>query len=176
MKALYEIAADLRAITDAIEAADGEITPDLEAALDAIAGDFAAKVEGVCRFRANLAAEHAMFKSEADTLAARAKSIDRKMLWLENYLLREVLASGQNSVKAGLFTVTLVKNSRPSITPLVPVETLPEELQRVKIEFNGTAAYESWKAGQKLPAGLQVVEGVHLQVRPGKQKVEKATA
>lgn len=157
------------AIREALAAIDdiaddtGEIPPDLEQVLDALQMAIEHKVEGICKFRANLIATAAGVKAEMDRLAAFYHALDSRADWLKGYILRHMMATGTQKIEAGTFRVRIQKNSRPSIA-LAAGAAIPEAFLRVVREFDGAAAYAAWKAGEKLPECVRVVEGCHLRI------------
>jgi len=66
--------------------------------------------------------------------------------------------------------VRIQKNTRPSIR--CASGEVPEEFQRVRVEFDGQAAYDALKAANRLPQepgrvqvdGLVVVLGQHVRI------------
>ena len=166
MVALYEIADNVRqalALLDAETADDGEIPPGLEADLDAVHLDFEHKAVNVARFLRQLELEAVAVGQEKDRLARLQSSLTAKADWLRQYLLRCMLATGQQCVGQRPFQLSIRKNSRPSIQ-LAAGAAIPPGLARTKVEFDGTKAYALWRRGDPLPPGVRIIEGFHLQI------------
>lgn len=161
---LYEIPAEFRAIDEAIDDLDGEITPEIEARLDAlVTGELALHVDSIVALvRENETAAHA-YHAEAQRLADLSRGRLRAAERLKEYLRANLEACGLDGAKGRLFRVRVQKNGRPSIRWEGRPETIPEPYRRVSIDLDGTAAYEAWKAGT-LPAGFDVALGSHLRI------------
>lgn len=83
---LYEIAADLRALFDKIEANDGDMTDDDVMQLEELQLNYDTKVEGTALYIKNLEAEADMIKVEEERLRARRKANENKAGRLRAYL------------------------------------------------------------------------------------------
>lgn len=107
---LYELA-DLRERLVALVAdEDGELTPDLEAAWDAIEGQFSEKVERTGLFVKELLAESEAIATEAKRLAERAKAREAKAERLKALLLTAMQKYGTDKVRGLLCTVATQAN------------------------------------------------------------------
>jgi hypothetical protein len=154
MPKLYEIAAEFRALANAIDDAGGELSPEAEAQLTALTGTLEEKTAGVLAVIRERRAEAAGFKAEADRLAARAKAEENAADRLQAYLLEQLTAAGVDAVNAGTVGKVKVMNaSRPSIAWDGPPASIPQPFRKVEYKLDGTAAYDAWKAGS-LPAGF----------------------
>jgi hypothetical protein len=163
-QSLYKIADALVSILARLDGEDdGEIPPDMGAVLDGLVVDFAVKVDNICRYRAFLEGQSRMFDAEADRLIQLRDAAVKKAEWLKDYIKRCMEATGQPKLETELFRLSIVKNSRPSIR-VKEGATIPKEFQRVKVEFDGQAVYENWKANVPLPACIEVVQGKHLRI------------
>lgn len=141
---LYEISDALAAaLTKLHGAEDGEIPDDLEAELDAIAEDFAAKVDGILRARVNLTAQAEGVDVEIKRLTALRDGYAARAAWLKDYVFRCMLATGQTRLDTRLFKIAVHKNSRPAIT-LQPNAEIPEDYTVVEKRFDGEKAYRTW--------------------------------
>ena len=87
------------------------------------------KVENIAKFIKNLEAERESFKKESDRLAAKAKSLDKKVNSLKRYLENTLEVSGIDKVKGQLFTVSLQNN--PISLDLSSTEHIPMEFKRI---------------------------------------------
>lgn len=146
---LYEQVDDLQTVLDWLEeheedirAAGGEIPPELDELMEKVEGDLKTKVERTALTIENLKANAAAAKIQADRLAKRAKSFERQAASLSDYLHHQMRRAGVDRVETPTVTVRIQRASRPSIRP---VGEIPEEFQRVKVEFDGTKAYNHLK-------------------------------
>ena len=87
------------------------------------------KVENIAKFIKNLEAERESFKKESDRLAAKAKSLDKKVNSLKRYLENTLEVSGIDKVKGQLFTVSLQNNAMS--LDVSSTEHIPMEFKRI---------------------------------------------
>lgn len=170
---LYVLAAEYAAIQDEIEANDGELTPEIEAALDAITLALPERIEAR-QFM------YRRFAAEAEANAARARAYHEQ--YVAPYERKaKVAAHTAERIKAGTQTALelaglkagdkiatefggarLQRNSAPKVTVAVDPKTLPAELQRVTVEADLDAIKACAKHGAPLPEGVMVEVGQHL--------------
>lgn len=158
---LYEFPAEIDRIL--AESEDGELTPAQESALDRVLGKLQEKVRSVLGVIRHLEMLESGCKDEKDRLAARQRSLARQVDSLKEYLLRCMADEQTAKVVTDIGTVSRVPNSRPSIR-WAWVGDPPPEFTRLKVELDGTKAYEAYKAGT-LPDGFEVSLGESLRVR-----------
>ena len=162
---LYEIIGELQSIEEALIDADGELTPELEAQLNAVEGDFHEKAENIAKFITVLMRRADMVEAEMMRLSALKQSRRNAAAGLKVYLLKWMQAISRPTIETPLFKIWIQKNSRPSIKYDGDVHALPIKLQKVTTTFDSQAAYEMWKAEEVLPAEIQVDRGHHLRIR-----------
>lgn len=161
---LYEIVTALNAIEDLLEQNGGELSPDIEAALDALEGGFEAKVDNICTLRQNLLADAQMVQAEVDRLKARAESSRRKAASLLAYLHTQFTRAGRDKLKTPRFS-TWVQANPVTVRWTRELTDLPEGFARITIEPNKEKAREVLRTGGTLPDGFEVVQGTHLRIR-----------
>lgn len=175
---LYDIATEYRDIlawmADHEEEmlAEGGDHPELVDRMERIEATFDVKAESIALLIQELATTAAAIKTEADRLAARARSEQSHADRLKGYLLAQMRRAGLKRAGGDLASVTIAKNGRPSIAVPDGAE-IPEWCRRVRIELDGTAAYYRLKAAGALPDepgvytidGLRVERGLHLRIR-----------
>lgn len=162
MKPLYEIASDILALLDTTD--DGELAPGVEQRLDALQMAFDAKVEACCKIVRDYEAEETAMKAEAARFAKRAQSAANGKERLKAYVKNHLDALGIAKMDAGIFKVRCQANSVPSVRCSVDPADLPTQFNRIKVELNAAALADAWKAGEELPAGVEVVKGSHLRI------------
>ena len=178
MLKLYEHVDDYRTIldwieehADEIEAAGGEVPEYLEGLLDAAVEGLEEKVKRTALVVQNLGANAKAAKSEADRLAATARTYERQAEVLKRYLKIQLERAGVPRVETELVKARIQTNGRPTIVPLNP-DAIPEAYQRVRVEFDGAKAYDELKSAGLLPTepgevvidGLRVTLGTHLRI------------
>lgn len=186
--ALYEITSELSQVTDLLVESGGELTPEIEEALDALEGALEEKVERTVHVIRTLEGQAEAARVEADRLKdlqrTRSKAADR----LKDYLQAQLRMANVKKIEADTCVVRRQRNGRPSISYVGKMEELPEAFRAVRIrggklagldpeelppevqerasvEADTSAAYEEWKAGAELPEGFRVERGEHLRIQ-----------
>jgi len=165
MPKLWELGDELEQVGLAIIENEGELTPELEARLDALAGAWEDKVERVALFvRAQIAMGLA-----ADVECARLerikKSHERTAATLKAYLQREMERLDRPKVETARVRVRLQANGgTPAIRWPCDPKSLPAELQKVTVAVDAEAVRKAAEDGD-LPDGF-VFEprGRHLRI------------
>jgi len=157
---LHELTNEWKLIQESIEAADGELTPEIEARMDAFAQAFPVKVDGYCRLIKNLELQAATiaeqakpFKLEAKRIEARSKSREAAAERLRFRLKEAMQLQGESKIVTDLFTVS-VYDIAPAITWMG--ETIPDEFRVETVAVDATAAAKWYKENGWLPEGFQV--------------------
>jgi hypothetical protein len=162
---LYEIPMAWRHLEDQIEEAEGVLTPELEAELDALGEEFDRKAEYIAMLVREAKLEAEKWKAEEERVANRRRSLERRAEGLTRYLHDQMTAMGKQKIEGGLLTVGIQKNGSPGVMYEGDIMDLPEHFRRVKIEINAAAIREAAKAGEALPAGVEVYHGTHVRIR-----------
>lgn len=164
---LYEYADALDGIRAQLFDAEGDLTPEIEAALNAAESDFATKAERVALFIRELQSNAKAVKEEATRLTARAAQYERTAEGLKHYLQREMERVEIPRVDGKLISVRLQK-SPPSVVSSLSEDALREipaayvAIVPESYRINAKQVIEAWKDGRPLPAGIEVVQGQHL--------------
>lgn len=179
MKHLYEISAEIAAITDHVDeilshSSDaGEQGPEtdttqkdlaaLQTVLHACEIDRDKKALDIACLIKSIEAERDGIDAEIDRLKQRAGSLMRKELWLESYLTANISGVKIKDARA-------VISWRPSkvVQAKVPAEKMPERFQRVTttIGVNKTALREAIEAGDeaaKMLATIEIKQNLQIQ-------------
>jgi len=159
MKNLFNIDAELWEVYSAIENNGGEMTPELEAALEISESERLTKGEGYVYVIKQLKSQAELIKSEIKRLQEIAKRYETSAEKLSDTLLQSVIAHGQ--IKTAFVTISSRKSKSVSITD---ENAIPSEFMRVKYEPNKTALKEALEAGQLIDGAL-IVENVSLNIR-----------
>jgi chromosome segregation ATPase len=162
---LYEIPAALRALEAQIEEAEGVLTPELEAELEAVQGEFERKAEWIAMLIREAKLEAEKWKAEEERVQNRRRALERRAEHLNRYLHMGMTAMDQDKVKGEMLTVSLQRNSQPTIAYEGSPDGLPDVYKRVRVEMDAQALREAYKAGQELPDGVSVHFGTHLRIR-----------
>lgn len=160
-KPLYEIVGDLNAIAEVLNENGGELTPELEAQLDALEGAFEDKLARCALMAKNLAAESEKHKAEQERQYARQVQLTKSCAALKGYMKACMEARGVQKV-AGIARIQA--NGQPSIAWTRPIEELPAEYRRVRIEPDYKDVLTAIRAGEAIPDGFTVEHGSHLRL------------
>lgn len=160
---LYELPAAYERLADLLVGEDGEVSPEAEAALASLEGEFADRVDGVCkliaRFFSNAAAAH----NEIERLALLEAQNSNAGNRLKAFLKACLEQMRMTKFETALFKVRLQKNP-VSIIWTKSIDELPRELRRTVVEFSKSAARNLIDAGVPLPDGVKVEQGTHLRI------------
>lgn len=102
---LYNLTVEGAEINRILTENEGELTPELEARLDAILGEGKDKVEAAAMVVRSLEASRDACAAEADRLAKRAYSFDKNIDSLKTRILYAVDAAFDGKVKTDKFTI-----------------------------------------------------------------------
>lgn len=150
MTALYQLADAYREAMALLEETEGEITPEIEAALDAAGGAFVEKVDAVAAMVRMHEADAERFAEEERFFARKRAAAEARARWLKDYLRRALESAGEKKVKGERFTVA-IHASPPSVALLVDdPQQLPEVFRRVRVEVDKSAIKAALEAGQEL--------------------------
>lgn len=142
---LAGIGADLDALYAAIEEQDGEITPEQEAALDALLGAEADKVDAygwrIKQAQADAAGYQAQANAIMEALVAplrcKAEAAENLQDRLKDRLLAYMTEHGHEKMEGHTWTLTRQKNSSRALEILVEdLDQWPRELLRVRTEVD----------------------------------------
>jgi hypothetical protein len=171
---LYELA-NMREVLDRLlEETEGELTPELEAQLDAVDGAANDKIERVGLFIREQLAHAEGIRIEETRLVARRKAHERVAEQLKHYLQQQMERLGKTKVDGLLCTVALQRNSAPTIECVVDAKAVlagpqgdlfAERVETVEYRLRRPALIDAWKANQPLPTGVTVTLGHHVRIR-----------
>ena len=162
---LWQIADELDEIAEQIAEAGGELTPELEARLDALDGAFEEKVERVALVVRERIAWAEGAKLEEERLGAIRRCHERAADGLKRYLLQQMQRTDHPKVETPRARVRVQKNSQPSIAWTRPVEELPDVYRRVTVAPDLARVREDLKAGAGVPEGFTVEQGFHIRIQ-----------
>jgi hypothetical protein len=162
---LYEIPAALRQLENKIEEAEGLLTPELEAELDALGEEFDRKAEFVAMLIREAKLEADKWKAEEERVSSRRRSLDRRAEGLTRYLHEQMTAMGRDKIPGDLLTVAIQRNSQPTVSFDREPHWLPEEYRRVEFRMDAKKIREDHEAGKPLPEGIHIHHGTHVRIR-----------
>ncbi len=165
---LFSLTEELVALDMALTESDGELTPEIEAQLQALTDQLDAKIDNVAWFiRTCEARAEAYSKAEAE-LRAKRYTEDTKVAHLKTYVRACMAMRNTRKLEGSFFTFAIQKNGgKPPVGLLNPdPQAFPAECQRVTVAVDREAVRGMIEAGT-LPEGLAVIEphGEHLRLR-----------
>ena len=122
---MYQLAEEYRAFAELIDD-DGEVPPDVGAALDRLDGAVATKIDNTIRLWANMDAEAEALRAEAARLGKRAKSIEERSGALREWVRAGMCRLGTDRLRTGTHTLSVQKNP-PAVVLDVDPAFVPEE-------------------------------------------------
>lgn len=156
---LWAITDELAEVGALIADGDGELTPELEARLDALEGALEEKVERIALYIRESETLAAGAKAEKDRLAAIQKAHERKVDGLKTYLLRCLSSAGVKRVETAKARVWSQKSGTPSIDYHGDLDALPADFVRVIPEskqLDKRAITDAIRDGETPPDGVVV--------------------
>ena len=163
MPSLYTISGDLLALLSAIEANEGEITPDIEQALAITEDQFAAKATDYGLAILNLEAMAKAAKAEKERLAGLQKFYENVSNRLRGALCGAMDVLDHPKVESPSVRLFL---RHTTATEVDDVTKLPDEFVTTKIEDvpDKAAIKKALQEGREVP-GAHLVENVSLQIK-----------
>ena len=159
MKNLFNIDAELYEVYSEIENNGGEMSPELEAALEITEAERMTKGEGYVYVIKQLKSQADLLKAEAKRLLEIAKQYENSADKLADRLLQSVITHGQ--IKTAFVTISTRKSKSVSITD---ESLLKAEYLRIKTEPNKTAIKEALESGQEVQGAL-IMENYSLNIK-----------
>lgn len=163
MPSLYTISGDLLALLSAIDANEGEITPDIEQALAITEDQFAAKATDYGLAILNLEAMAKAAKAEKERLAGLQKFYENVSNRLRSALCGAMDVLDHPKVESPSVRLFL---RHTTATEVDDVTKLPDEFVTTKIEDvpDKAAIKKALQEGREVP-GAHLVENVSLQIK-----------
>ena len=159
MSRLYEITGDILTLQEMLENPldDEDVLKDT---LEAVQGEYEAKLEAYCKVIKNLEADVEALETEANRLIAKSKVLDHNIDRLKKAMFDSMKATNTPKVKGTLFTVAIQRNG--GVVPILYdkndkhiTDALPDELVNVVETPDLKAIRELLEAGK-------VVDGFSL--------------
>lgn len=161
---LYEIAGDLQVLHDAIMEAEGEVTDEVDKALDGLGMMLADKVEAIGRWTINLAGTTDAIDAEIARLQARKKRMTNLQARLKEYVKLCMMKSDKAKLEFPAFAVRVQRN--PPSVEVADEAKLPAKFIRIKqiTEVDKKGLLDALKAGEQVPGAILVNDKTHLRI------------
>ena len=161
MSTLYNITQEQMRLNDAIEEAEGVLTPELEEALSINADNLRTKAEGYAATIMDAKARLRAIKEERDRLDKIAKSEQRKVDILSSRLSDALQLFGIGKLEVDKYRLSFRKSMQVTIDD---ADSVPEEYRTVQVAFDKALIKTALSAGQEVP-GASITEKMNLQIR-----------
>lgn len=155
MSNLYELSQTVEQIVQEVISAEGELSTELEARLNAVSLDFKDKAGNIARWVKNIEANEPGIEAEITRLQRRMKVQNNIKDRLEKYLHFCMENANLNKLELGTITLSIDKNP-----PSVAIDS-EEDLPSRYIRIEQTKSINKQEIGKDLKAG-KVVSGAHL--------------
>jgi hypothetical protein len=172
MPTLLEIDRKLIAFHEFLEEAageDGELTPEVEAALDTwfaeLTGELTDKIDAYAALIREWTLRAAARREEMERLAQRVKADENAAKRLKERLKWYLESRGQGKIETKRFRVAVAKNGgKLPLDVSVPPEQLPMEFQAIKIIVNEPTLRHALETGCEVPGARLGERGTHLRI------------
>jgi seryl-tRNA synthetase len=156
---LYQISNELLRLAEV----DDE-TIDVEAELSALQMQFADKAQNIVGLIRNLEAERGAVSDEANRLQNKAKALETRVEQIKAYLQSEMLRTGQDSIKAGIFKIRL-QNSPQSLI-IRNMDAIPNEWKQIITEtkIDKAGILRHLRETGELIGGVDITQGRHIRI------------
>lgn len=160
-KSLFHINSEHLAIMEQIMEADGELTPEMEQALQINEAELSVKATSYVNFMAMLKGQNDSIKAEIDRLTKLKKSRENLHKRLSEVLVQAVNLHGE--IQTDLHKIGTRKST---VVEVEDVAKLPDSYltKKLSITPDKTAIKEALKAGKKVK-GASLVEKQNLSVK-----------
>lgn len=163
MGKLYDINTDYLRIIEAVEEAEGELTPELQEQLAANGEDFRDKIENYLKAVKNYEADAEAYKAEAASFFAKAKQAAAIVERLKQTVTAAMQLRGMEKERFGNFIASLRRSERVTVDDNL-IQQLPDKYKRIKYEADKTALKEALKAGEQVD-GAQLTTNYSLLIK-----------
>ncbi len=161
---LYELSGDLQVLHDEIMEAEGEITPDLERALDRLNLLMTEKVEKISRWYLSLQRTGEALDAEIERLKNRRNARRNLQDRLKAYMKLCLEKAEKTRLEFSTLTVTLQRN--PPSVAVLDHSQLPARFVRITTvsEVDKDGLREALRAGERIPGAVLVTDKTHLRI------------
>ena len=133
MSSLYEVTGNILTLQELLESPldDEDILKDT---LEAVQGEYEAKIEAYCKVIKNIEADMEALKTEAKRLTDKRKVLENNVDRLKKAMFDSMKATNTPKVSSGVFTVSIQRNGG-KLPVIVDVETadLPHDCIKVQM-------------------------------------------
>ena len=162
---LYETSKELATINDEIISESGEISPDLEAKLDALQLSFNDKVSNIGRWALNVIRKEDVLSAEIERLQKRKATFEKLRDRLKDYVKMCMQVADKKKIELAQFTV-YVQSNPPSVE-IVDPQVLPSHYVKIiqATNIDRAAILQDLKQGRPVAGARLITDKTHLRIR-----------
>jgi len=157
MSSTYELANELAFLMEIDEPTDEQMER-----LDSLVMELPDKLEGCCKYLANIQPTIDGFKAEEKRLATKRKVLENKMQRFKKYIQSSMETAGMYDVEAGTFTVKLQQN--PKSVKVIDETLIPIDYIVTSTSIDKKSLKEALKSGEVAGAILES-SGLSLRIK-----------
>jgi hypothetical protein len=156
---LYEISDAMLRLADI----DDEAV-DVSAELSALQMEFSLKAQNIAGLIRNLEVERNAVSDEASRLQNKAKSLENRIDQVKAYLQSEMIRTGQDSLRAGIFKIRL-QNSPQSLI-IRDLDAIPTEWKQLVTEtkIDKLGILQHLRETGELVGGVDITQNKHIRI------------
>jgi hypothetical protein len=163
MTTLYEMTNEYLNLLTMIDTEDGEVTPDIMLAINAIDEQVATKVENICKLINSAKATAECCRLESARLADRKRRLENFQKQAKSWIMEHMVLTGEVKVQTPLFTVSRCKS--PESIEVTDMDLIPTDFDREqKREVDRSMLLKALKEGRFVP-GCDIVQGEHIRIK-----------
>lgn len=149
MANLYELETNYKNLLQVLEYSDDETLNEIvEKSLNELQDELNKKAENIIKYSRNLRAEAGALKCEAKRLSDKQKSLEKRADSLERYLFNAMKYAQRDTIKAGVFDVSIRKN--PESLKITDESLIPAEYLKIKYEVDKVNLKTALKNGTEI--------------------------
>ena len=157
MSSTYELAAELAFLMDIDEPTDEQVER-----LDSLVMELPDKLEGCCKYLANIQPTIEGLKAEEKRLSDKRKVLENKVTRFKHYIQSSMEIAGMYDVEAGTFTVKLQQN--PKSVKVIDETLIPVDFIVTSTSIDKKSLKEALKSGEVAGATLES-SGLSLRIK-----------
>lgn len=154
---MRDLTDEMLALDDLAAMDEGEWSDEHEALAVELASKLASKTDDFWEYRLTLKSNAERASEYAKSVAAKAASLQKRIEWLDRYMLAELQRNGRGFVKGDVWEVRMQRNPPTVVLDVLPA-ALPPEFQRI---VPAVVEADRKKLAAALKDGAEI-EGVHL--------------
>lgn len=161
----YNLSVEMRGILAYMEETGGELTPELEARLDALGADTNDRLTEMAMACRELDGLATIDEREEKRFATRRRSKRNRVALLREYITDHMAQTGTPKVVGELVTVSLVEGDERALWEGKD-ENIPESYRRTFVEhrLDQEAVLRDRADGKAIPEGIRIKKSRHIRI------------